>query len=82
MKSVFGIEDKVRQEMYKQHPRRKTTISGSGIFEGLAGKDHDNKEIMEKVNSKKLPEHVKAEIEKELKRAGGETSKAVAMKYV
>lgn len=82
MKSVFGIEDKVRQEMYKQYPRKKITVTGSGLFEGLGARESQNKEIMEKINSKKLPEHVKAEIEKELKRSGEGTTKSVAMKYI
>jgi ATP-dependent Lon protease len=70
MKSVFGIEDKVRQEMYKQYSRKKITVSGAGLFEGL-NRDNDNKELTEKINNKKLPEHVKLEIEKEMKRTGG-----------
>lgn len=70
MKSVFGIEDKVRQEMYKQHPRKKISVSGSGLFEGM-NRDNDNKELTEKINNKKLPEHVKTEIDKEMKRTGG-----------
>lgn len=82
MKSVFGLEDKVRQEMYRQQHKKKVPISGSSIFEGL-GRDSDgNKELIDKMNNKKLPEHVKAEIEKEMKRMGGESQKAVSQKYV
>lgn len=73
MKSVFGLEDKVRQEMYKSSIKKKMApISNISLFDGIGGRDGDsNKEIMEKLNNKKLPDHVKKEIEKEMKRMGG-----------
>jgi len=37
---------------------------------------------MEKINAKKLPENVKAEIQKEMKRMGGETQRSIAEKYI
>jgi endopeptidase La len=70
MKSVFGLEDKVRQEMYRQQSKKRIIGSGTTIFD--LGRDSDgNKELIEKINNKKLPEHVKTEIEKEMKRMGG-----------
>ena len=58
--------------MYKSTIKKKMTqISPIGLFDGL-GRDSDgNKELMEKLNNKKLPENVKKEIEKEMKRMGG-----------
>lgn len=62
MKSVFGLEDKVRQEMYRQQSKKRIIAPGVTIFDGM-GRDSDgNKELIEKMNKKKLPEHVKAEI--------------------
>lgn len=37
---------------------------------------------MDKLKDKKLPEHVRQEIDKEMKRKGGESQKAVTEKYV
>lgn len=73
MKSVFGLEDKVRQEMYKSSIKKKMApISNISLFDGIGGRDTDStKEIMERLNNKKLPDHVKKEIEKEMKRMGG-----------
>ena len=70
MKSVFGLEDKVRQEMSGRSGSKKKMMSLSrNIFDGE--KEEANKEIMDKMKDKKLPENVRAEIEKEMKRQGG-----------
>lgn len=54
MKSVFGIEDKVRQEMYKSQNKRKSPVIG--YIDGLGSRlGNDNKELLDKINSKKLP---------------------------
>lgn len=46
------------------------------------GMSSEKTEIVEKMNSKQLPETVKAEIEKEMKNLGFGSDKAVAMRYI
>lgn len=67
MKGVIDIEDKVKQDLYKSHVKRRMPM----IMMDPRGQQNEKKELLDKINSKKLPEHVKAEIEKELKRMGG-----------
>lgn len=82
MKSVFGLEDKVRQEMYsKNQSKKRSSVMPRNIFDGPDRED-SNKEIIDKMKDKKLPEHVKTEIDKEMKRQGGESQKAVSQKYI
>jgi ATP-dependent Lon protease len=62
MKSVFGLEDKVRQEMYaKNQNKKKLPVIARSIFDGMDNQE-SNKEIMDKMKDKKLPDNVKNEI--------------------
>ena len=49
--------------------KKKMMSLSRNIFDGE--KEEANKEIMDKMKDKKLPENVRAEIEKEMKRQGG-----------
>lgn len=66
--------------MYKSQAKKKAQIMG--LIDGIGRPGGQNKELTEKLNSKKLPEHVKNEIQKEMKRMGGESQRAVTEKYV
>lgn len=55
--------------MYKSQAKKKAQIMG--LIDGIGRPGGQNKELTEKLNSKKLPEHVKNEIQKEMKRMGG-----------
>ena len=66
--------------MVSKNNKKKFNAIPRTIFDGL--ERDDNKQIMDKLKEKKLPDHVKQEIEKEMKRKGGESQKAVTEKYV
>ena len=65
----------------KNKEKKKLSAIPRTIFDNL-DRDETNKELTEKMKDKKLPEHVKAEIEKEMKRQGGESQRAVSQKYI
>jgi ATP-dependent Lon protease len=55
MKSVIGIEDKIRQELHKSQSKRRLPIISE------TGRDFNTKkELSDRINSKKLPENVKS----------------------
>ena len=54
VKSVVDLEEKVRQDMSKSYSKR----SSSNPFVG-SRHSHDQSEILDKINSKNLPEKVK-----------------------
>ena len=81
IKNVFGLEDKVKKEMDPKTSNKKKVIpKKTNIFR--KDEDDSNQEIVDKMKNKKLPENVKAEIEKEMKRQGGESERAVTLKYI
>lgn len=45
-------------------------------------KNKDTDEIEQKLKNKKLPQYVRDEIEKELKRIGGDNQSSVTLKYI
>jgi len=67
--------------MYSKNQAKKRLNVPRSIFDGL-DRDDSNKELQDKMKDKKLPENVKAEIEKEMKRQGGESQRAVSQKYI
>lgn len=79
-KSVVDLEEKVRQDMIKSQATKRPIMSRPSGFGG--GKAGDMEEIEEKLRNKKLPDHVREEIEKEMKRMGGDTQSAVTLKYI
>lgn len=66
VKSVVDLEEKVRQDMVKTVPKK----VHHNVFSHGRG-NSDISDIQEKINSKNLPENVKEEIQKEMKRMGG-----------
>lgn len=65
----------------KNQAKKKLNSLPRSIFDGL-DRDDSNKEILEKMKDKKLPEYVKTQIDKEMKRQGGDSQKAVSQKYI
>lgn len=66
IKSVLDLEEKVRQDMLKSTTIKKPAAPRIGGH----GKSGDNEELEERIKNKKLPPHVREEIEKEMKRLG------------
>ena len=84
VKSIVDIEEKVRNDMSKVVKKSSQSFGKGGITFGMGGRmgKPDTSDLEEKINSKNLPPHVKEEIEKEMKRMGGESQSAVSMKYI
>ena len=75
-KGVINIEEKVRKEMSLAQKKKVNFFDSNGRMPS------DKNDLTEKINSKKLPENVKIEIEKEMKNMGQGSSKSVSQKYI
>jgi ATP-dependent Lon protease len=75
-KGVISIEEKVRREINKSS---KPVLFGNPT---RAPPSIEKNELSERINNKKMPEHVRIEIEKEMKNMSSGSSKAVSQKYI
>lgn len=79
LKGIKEIEDKVRQDVYKNTVTRATSSSSKGDK-----RLSDVEKLRKKLQEKDLPEHVKDEVEKEIESLSSSQSqtKDVMVKYL
>jgi phosphoribosylformylglycinamidine (FGAM) synthase-like amidotransferase family enzyme len=66
--------------MVKTVAKRQSVVRPGGF--ALGGRPGDFDDIEERLKKKKLPDHVREEIGKEMRRMGGETQSSVTLKYI